>query len=179
MRTPRARVHGFTMIELVVTMTIASILMALAIPSVTTFIKNQRLTTATNSLVLSLNLARSEALKRDVATGVTVCASSGAAACNGATWTGGWIVIDTSGGANAGVLSGVPSIGTHDTISEAAGQLQTTFQSNGTVTAAASFTICDDRGAAFAHSIDVGPTGRVLTSPNPGLSVNGAALVCP
>jgi type IV fimbrial biogenesis protein FimT len=179
MRTLRARAHGFTMIELIVTMTVGGILMALAVPAFNTFIQNQRLTTATNSLVLSLNLARSEALKRDLPTGVTVCASGDGLACNGASWSQGWIVIDTSGGANAGVLQGVPTIGTNDTISEAAGQLQAVFQSNGTVAQAASFTVCDSRGAAFAHSIDLGPTGRVLTSATPGLTVNGAALVCP
>ena len=179
MRTPRARSHGFTMIELIVTMTIAGILMAFAVPAFNTFIQNQRITTATNSLVLSLNLARSEAIKRDLPTGVTVCASTDGQTCNGASWTQGWIVIDTSGGANAGVISGVSSIGTNDTISEAAGQLQTVFQSNGAVTQAASFTVCDSRGAAFAHSIDLGPTGRVLTSQTAGLTVNGTALACP
>jgi type IV fimbrial biogenesis protein FimT len=179
MTISRARVHGFTMIELVVTMTIAGILMALAVPAFSTFIQNTRLTTATNSLVLSLNLARSEALKRDIPTGVTVCASTDTLTCNGANWTSGWIVIDTSGSATAGVLQGVPSIGTNTTISEAAGQLTSVFQSNGTVTAAASFTICDSRGASFAHSVDLGPTGRVVTSTTPGLTVNGAALVCP
>jgi len=179
MMTLRAQMLGFTMIELIVTMTIAGILMALAVPAFNTFIQNQRLTTAANSLVLSLNLARSEALKRDLATGVTVCASADGLNCNGASWTQGWIVIDTSGGPNSGVLQGVPSIGTNDTVSEVAGQLQSTFQSNGTVTAPASFTVCDNRGAAFAHSVDLGPTGRVVAATTPGLTVNGAALVCP
>ena len=179
MRTRPKSAHGFTIIEVIVTMTVAGILMMFAVPAFNTFIQNQRITTATNSLVLSLNLARSEAIKRDLPTGVTVCASTDALTCNGTSWTGGWIVVDTSGGATAGVLSGVATIGTNDTISEAAGQLQAVFQSNGTVTQSASFTICDIRGAGSAHSIDLGPTGRVLTSPTPGQTVTGAALACP
>jgi type IV fimbrial biogenesis protein FimT len=179
MRIPRAAVHGFTMIELLVTMAIAGMLMMIAVPAFTAFVQNQRIITATNSLVLSLNLARSEAIKRDQPTGVTVCASTDSQTCNGTSWSQGWIVIDTSGGANAGVLQGVPSVGANDTISEAAGQLQSVFQSNGTVTQAASFTVCDSRGATYAHSVDLGPTGRVLTSTTAGQTVNGAALVCP
>jgi type IV fimbrial biogenesis protein FimT len=179
MRISRKSAQGFTIIEVIVTMTVAGILMMFAVPAFNAFIQNQRITTAANSLVLSLNLARSEAIKRDQSTGVTVCASTDGLTCNGTSWTKGWIVIDTSGGANAGVLSGVATIGTNDTISEAAGQLQAVFQSNGTVTQAASFTICDNRGAASAHSIDLGPTGRVLASPTAGQTVSGVALVCP
>jgi type IV fimbrial biogenesis protein FimT len=179
MRISGKSAQGFTIIEVIVTMTIGGILMMFAVPAFNAFIQNQRITTATNSLVLSLNLARSEAIKRDQPTGLTVCASTDALTCNGTDWTQGWIVIDTSGGANAGVISGVATIGTNDTIAEAAGQLQVVFQSNGTVTQAASFRICDNRGATFAHSIDLGPTGRVLTSPTVGYTVTGAALVCP
>ena len=177
MRIPRARAHGYTIIEIIVTMTIAGILMGLAVPAFNTFIQNQRLTTATNSLVLSLNFARSEAIKRDVPNGITVCASSDNQTCNAASWSQGWVVADMSN--NSGPLQGSPSIGANNTIREAAGQLAVVFQSNGTVTTAASFTVCDSRGAAFAHSIDVGSTGRVLSSPTVGQTVGGAALVCP
>jgi type IV fimbrial biogenesis protein FimT len=178
MRTPRAPAHGFTMVELVVAMTVAGVLLALAVPSFTTFIYNQRATSATNSLVLTMNLARSEAIKRDLPTGITVCASADHLTCGGGNWATGWVVLDTSGGANAGMLSGGIAV-PNNTVTEATGQTQVVYQSNGTVTAAASFRICDTRGAAFAHSIDVGPTGRVLAATTVGQTVNGAALVCP
>ena len=55
---------GFTLMELMVTITIASILLSIAIPSFTSIISSNRLTTYANELVTALNLARSEAIKR-------------------------------------------------------------------------------------------------------------------
>lgn len=60
--TPRHR--GFTLIELLVTISIIAIAMAIAVPSMTTFMRNAELTTAANNLLAALNTARSEAMKR-------------------------------------------------------------------------------------------------------------------
>ncbi len=177
MRTLPLQMHGFTIVELLVTMSIVAILTMIAVPSLNTFIQNQRLATATNSLVLSLNYARSEAIKRSVPNGITVCASSDQQTCNGASWSQGWVVEDVTNG--SGPLQAATSIGTSDTIMEAAGQLAVVFLSSGATTAAASFRICDSRGGPFAHSIDVSSTGRVLSSQTAGQTVYGAALVCP
>ena len=179
MKSPRRRVDGFTIIEIVVTISVAGILMAIAVPAFNTFIQNQRLATVTNSLVLSLNFARSEAIKRDTATGITVCASTDQQNCNGAGWNDGWLVADVTN--NSCTLQGVPKIGTQNTVSEVAGpgQLVLVFQSNGAAASAASFTICDSRGAAYAHSIDLSPTGRAVSSGTPGQTISGGALACP
>lgn len=56
---------GFTIIELLVTIAIAGILVAVAMPSFTSSIKSNRLTAINNDLVSALNLARSEAVKRN------------------------------------------------------------------------------------------------------------------
>ena len=50
--------------ELMVTVAIAGILLGAAIPSFTSIISSNRLTTYANELVTALNLARSEAIKR-------------------------------------------------------------------------------------------------------------------
>jgi type IV fimbrial biogenesis protein FimT len=62
-KTP-SRASGFSLVELVITVTIAGILTAIAIPSFSSVISNNRLTTYSNDFVGALNLARSEAIKR-------------------------------------------------------------------------------------------------------------------
>ncbi|QKV57365.1 MAG: GspH/FimT family pseudopilin [Dechloromonas sp.] len=73
--------RGFTLIELLITFMIAAILAALAAPSFTSFIKNNRLTTTTNDLLADLALARSEAAKRGQQ--VTLCISTNGSSCTG------------------------------------------------------------------------------------------------
>jgi type IV fimbrial biogenesis protein FimT len=55
---------GFTMIEMVVTMTIFAILVALGVPSMTTWIRNNKVRTVTDSLQTGLRLAQAESLRR-------------------------------------------------------------------------------------------------------------------
>jgi type IV fimbrial biogenesis protein FimT len=54
---------GFTLIELMVTIGIAAILLALALPSFTESIRSNRVSTATNQILATINLARAEALR--------------------------------------------------------------------------------------------------------------------
>lgn len=84
---------GFTLIELIVTLTIAAILLTIAGPSMSRFIQGNRLTSAANELIGDLALARSEALKRGTNTGV--CKSGGGATCagSGTSWESGWVVF--------------------------------------------------------------------------------------
>lgn len=86
--------RGFTLIELMVTIAVLAILLAVAIPSYQTFVMNSRMASQTNDLITALSLARSEAVKR--AANVTVCASSDGATCTGG-WATGWIVRDAAG----------------------------------------------------------------------------------
>ena len=65
---------GFSLVELLITISIAAILLTLAAPSFTSFINRNRLTTASDELIASLSYARSEALKRRSTT--TLCAKS-------------------------------------------------------------------------------------------------------
>ena len=65
------RSHGFTLIELMVTMVILVILGAVATPSLVTFQRNAELTSITNQLVAALNAARGEGMKRNMPSMVT------------------------------------------------------------------------------------------------------------
>lgn len=86
---------GFSLVELMVTISIASILLAVAVPSYQSLMRESRLTTQANELMTALHYARSEAVKRGIR--VTICKSADGATCNGDSWQDGWIVFsDTS-----------------------------------------------------------------------------------
>ena len=95
---------GVTLIELLVTVAILTILLSLGVPSFQTFIAENRVKTATTDFMSSLNLARSEAIRRGVR--VVVCKSSDPNATTPAcvttgTWAQGWIVfVDTNNDAS-------------------------------------------------------------------------------
>lgn len=62
---------GFTLLELMVAITVLAIGLGLAVPSFMDLIRQNRLTTQTNGLMAALAIARSEAVKRG--TPVTLC----------------------------------------------------------------------------------------------------------
>ncbi len=87
---------GFTLIELMITMAIAAIVMAIGIPAFRDTVRENRLTTTVNSFVAALNLTRSEAIKRG--TRVTLCKSADGATCAvSGGYEQGWVVfVDVS-----------------------------------------------------------------------------------
>ena len=97
-------VRGFTLVELVLTLTVAAILVAIAIPQLGQFLRSHRLSTDVNDLVADISYARSEGLKRTINVGV--CKSDNRATCTASgSWASGWIVFvdaDSSGGWTAG-----------------------------------------------------------------------------
>ncbi len=99
MRSPSVKNSGFTLLELMVTIGVAGVLAAVAIPNMRDFIRNNRLTAAANDLLRSTQIARSEAIKRQL--NVVVCASDApnaaddALACSDDVFKG-WIVFADS-----------------------------------------------------------------------------------
>jgi len=71
----RSRNGGFTLLELMITLALAAILVTLAVPNMRDFMRNSRLAGAGNDLLHSLNLARTEAIKRQTGN-VVVCATA-------------------------------------------------------------------------------------------------------
>lgn len=93
---------GFTIIELLVALTVIAVIAALATPSFKDSIDRNRTTSTLQDLGSSLKYARSEAVGRSST--VTICASSDQATCTG-TWSQGWIVfqdIDYAGDFDVG-----------------------------------------------------------------------------
>lgn len=85
-------VAGFTLIELMVTISIAAIGMAIAYPSFTGVLRSNRVATGTNSLIASFNLARTEAIRSNRGGGV--CPSTDGTACSGSDWNAGLLVFN-------------------------------------------------------------------------------------
>lgn len=79
--------QGFTLIELVVIVVIASILLTIAVPSYQEFVRKNQVTTNSNNLISALNFARSEAIKRSVQ--VTIRRKGTVAQ----EWDGGWDIF--------------------------------------------------------------------------------------
>lgn len=87
----RARPGGFTLLELMITLAVVAILAALATPSFTGVINSNRLTGQANELVAGIQMARSEAVRRNRR--ITLCRSTDGATCANAVgkWNA-WLV---------------------------------------------------------------------------------------
>lgn len=96
----RERFSGFSLVELVVTLAVAAIIAAVAMPSFESMLNSSRLRGASEELTSVMLLARSEAVRRNAP--VTVCGSSDGTTCNGSTNWARWIVIGRDNAASAG-----------------------------------------------------------------------------
>lgn len=97
-----AGAHGFSLLELMVTVAIVAILGTLAAPSFQTLLQANKTRAVAGELLASLNLARSEAMRRGQP--VSVCPSSNGSSCatGGTDWDRGWIVLVNEDGVSEG-----------------------------------------------------------------------------
>lgn len=91
------RQRGLNMLELMIAVGILGIVLAIGVPSYSHMTISNGLSSDTNSLVASMNFARSEAITRGDT--VTICAANAALdACSGADdWGAGWVILDVNG----------------------------------------------------------------------------------
>jgi type IV fimbrial biogenesis protein FimT len=150
------RASGFTIVELLITVTVLGILAAFALPEFSNFVRDQRVKTAISDVYASFIYARSEAIKRSA--NVDVIPN------NTADWAAGWAVKD-AGGTNLKVqdaISGVTIAGEGGTI---------TYRRDGRLSAAiATFVLSSpDSGSITARCLRIDPSGR----PNIKVDTNG------
>lgn len=74
------REGGFTLIELMVAISVASILLVIAVPSLTTLVQSNRTSSDANALLTVILLTRSEAVRRGI--DVTVCKTTDGETCS-------------------------------------------------------------------------------------------------
>jgi type IV fimbrial biogenesis protein FimT len=187
---PLHSANGFTLFELMIVLSIAAILAALAVPAMHSFLQTQEQISAVTNLVTELNYARSEAIKEDVpvsgtnctGTGVCLCASANGSTCDPAgNWNNGWIVYSSNPSTNT-VLEATGSLQSGLTLTTSPATPAVTFEPDGTsnIGALTEFVLCDSRGASYAREVEVDVTGRIQASSTPGYDVTGTtALVCP
>ena len=93
---------GFTLVELLVVLSIAAIIVSIAAPSFMNIIANNRVTAASNELVVALNLGKNEAVRSGQRT--RLCKSQNGNQCdNSANWKDGWLLFqdnDDNGSVN-------------------------------------------------------------------------------
>jgi len=83
--------RGFTLIELMVTVAVMAIVAAIAAPAMQGIVRANRLAATSTEVITALQLARTEAVRRNAR--VMVCASADGQACSASTtWTR-WIVL--------------------------------------------------------------------------------------
>jgi len=81
----QGRSGGFTLIELMITIAVLAVVLAIAVPSFQGMINRNRLVASGNEVVAALQLARMEAVRRN--SRVELCPSTNGTACSGSDWT--------------------------------------------------------------------------------------------
>ena len=174
MRTMK-RTQGFTLVELLVTLLVATLLLTLGVPAMRDFVLDGRIVAATNNFVTSVNLARATAIKqqRNAQICVSTTWNNSPPTCTGGTnWTDGWVVwvdqdADTVLDANEVLrisenqTSGTALIGAASTLFQ--------YDPTGFVNAGDFVDICDGRTGETGRRVTVAATGRV----------NMSRIVCP
>ena len=163
------RQGGFTVVELMITLSIVGILVAAAAPGYQDWVATTRLNSHTTEFVTALHFARSEAVKRNVA--VSVCKSTTGTGCvTTNTWAQGWIVfvdVDASGtldSADTVLRVHEKLTGGTTLVGQTAVASVITFRSNGTAAQGGVIDMCSYRQTVAGRDIVIAAgTGRPIS----------------
>lgn len=147
---------GFTLIELMVTISVMAILLMIAVPSFNEVTLGSKLGSFANNFVASAHQARSEAIKRNAV--VSLCVSSNGTSCGAGGWEQGWIVQAADGT----VVLHQQALPAGFKMTEADGKGSLGFQPSGVGSTAARLTVCRATPSAGSQErvVDISLTGR-------------------
>jgi len=175
----QANVNGFTLLELLVSLSIAAILLTIAIPAWHSWVQSSRIQSYSHTLFAQMQMARAAALSGHQ--DVVFCPSADQQTCKDtAAWQEGWILFrDEDGDANFGgqdVLLRVQAGQTQIAISSAASRTRIRFQPSGTTGGSnGTYLFCDTSTQVLPVAIILSRTGRARISTT---AADGSALVC-
>jgi len=157
MRANTRRDGGFTLLELMVTLAVAAILIAIAVPSLGDATLAGKLSASANDLVAGVAMGRSEAIKRNAVT--SMCVSSTGTSCGAGSWDQGWIVM-----AGTTVIQKHPAAPAGFKLTSTVTRID--FQPTGVGNTQANITVCRSAPSAGAQErvVSVSATGRAYVS---------------
>jgi type IV fimbrial biogenesis protein FimT len=162
-----SRSPGYTLIELLVTLALCALLVALAAPAFADLVLDARLTATVNRLVHGMHLAHQEALKSGM--DVVLCRSPSGRQCDHtAEWTSGVIVFLNRD------RDDPPRVDANEPVLQVEGRLPVgailanrrafVFRPFGLRSVNGTLTVCDRRGNRRARAVVVSYTGRPRAS---------------
>jgi type IV fimbrial biogenesis protein FimT len=147
---------GFTMVELMMVVAILAIMSALAAPSMSKMIANQRLRSVATDLHLALVKARAEAIKRN-ADGVNTHVRVSPA---GGSWTAGWSVDFVDENPNPDIHVELDVRGPTPSVSINSTATQVEYRGTGRTASAASAFVITSSSTDAARCLSIDSTGR-------------------
>ena len=168
--------EGFTLLELMITLSIASIVLLTAAPSLQQFTLKQRMKAAISSLHFDLVMGRSEAVRLNIR--VVSCPGNPAAGCSGASdWSAGWIVFADSN-ADRQRQRGEPIVRHGQALEDlkihgSTGRIDIRFFPDGSAPGSnSSITFCGPGGPDQARKLVISNLGRIRRDSASGLDLS-------
>ncbi len=162
--------RGMSMLDLMITISIGAILLAAGVPTFSATANKNQIDTTASQLLVSLNVARSEAVKRRRS--VRVCPSVDSSSCSteDGAWNSGWLVFEDANSNNSADASEIIRLvnslepGLEIDVSDSMEvfvQFQPTGAAIGNSGTAGTFTVCHSNTSIRAQILRISAAGGV------------------